>query len=152
VTRASIIIALVATFLIGASLGLMGGIMFGMHHRGPRTTWSMSERGRRAPGTHGGTERRVMRHTIVMPRLREALDLTDAQAARIEPLIEETHKAMGAVRESLEIRIGRVLTPEQRERWRRLQASREFPAQSRGPRREGDRAHRAQPGEEGEPK
>ena len=151
-TRASIIIALVATFLIGASLGLMGGIMFGMNHRGPRPPWSVGERGRRSPGTFGGSERRVMRHTIVMPQLREALDLTDAQAARIEPMIEETHKAMGAARESLETRIGRVLTPEQRERWRQLQASRGFPAQSRGPRREGDRAHRAQPGEEGEPR
>jgi hypothetical protein len=152
VTRASIIIALIATFLIGVSLGLMGGIVFGMHYRGPRPPWSMSERGPRTPGTFGGTERRVMRHSIVMPRLREALDLSDAQAARIEPLIEDAHKAMGAARESLQVRIERVLTPEQRERWRRLQASRSFSGESRGPRGEGDRAHRAQPGVEGEPR
>ena len=151
-TRASIIIALVATFLIGASLGLMGGIMFGMHHRGPRPPWSMGERGRRAPGSFGGPERRVMRHTIVMPRLREALDLTDAQAARIEPLIEETHKTMGAARESLQVRIERVLTPEQRERWRRLEATRRSSGATRGSRGSGDRTHRAQPGGEGEPR
>lgn len=147
--RAAIVIALVATFLIGASLGLMGGIFFAMHQRPfhaelrARGTFPPGP----GPGLLGPPDRRVMRHVMVMPRLREALDLTDAQAAAIEPLVEETHRTMGAARDSLRARIERVLTPEQRERWRRLEERRGFPGEKRGPR---GRANRALPGPEGE--
>jgi Spy/CpxP family protein refolding chaperone len=83
----------------------------------------------------------------MLPRLREALDLTDAQVAKIEPILEEAHQSMGATRDSLRARIDRVLSPEQRERWRRLEARRGFPGEPRGPM---GRTHRALPGPEGE--
>lgn len=149
--RPVVVVALVAAFLIGASLGLMGGILFAMQQRPPHAAWLGRGAGPREPGVLGrvGREvgRRVVRNVVVMRRLREALDLSDAQAARIAPLIEQTHAAMGAERESLRVRIDRVLTPEQRERWRRLEARRGFPGETRGPR---GRANRALPGPEGE--
>lgn len=150
--RAAIVIALVATFLIGASLGLMGGIFFAMHQRPFHAEWRAGGAFRPGPGREPGllgrvVDRRVLRHVAVMPRLREALDLTDAQAAEIEPLIEATHRTMGEARDSLRARIERVLTPEQRERWRRLEERRGFPGEKRGLR---GRANRALPGPEGE--
>ena len=145
--RPAIILALVATFLIGASLGLMGGIMFTWHHNRP-------------PGMpffqggppHGGPPRgergpRAMTPERMLSRLRETLDLTDEQAAKIEPILREAHTNMDAARDSLRARVDRVLSPEQRERWRRLEAHRGFPGENRGPK---DRANRALPGPEGE--
>jgi hypothetical protein len=143
VNRPAIVLALVATFLIGASLGLMGGIVFATyHHRGPE----LFHEGR-PPGGLEGPGRRPMGPAAMLPRLREALDLTDAQVAKIEPILEEAHQNMGATRDSLRARIDRVLSPEQRERWRRLEARRGFPGDTRGPL---GRTHRALPGPEGE--
>jgi ribosomal protein S13 len=152
VNRAAIVIALVATFLIGASLGLMGGIFFSaLMHRPPAGPFAGPGPGFGGPDVRRyvgrNVDRRVLRHVMVMPRLREALELTDEQAAVIEPLVEQTHRAMGEARDSLRARIERVLTPEQRERWRRLEERRGFPGEKRGPR---GRANRALPGPEGE--
>jgi hypothetical protein len=152
VNRPAIVIALVAAFLIGTSVGLMSGIFFTLQvHRPPAPFFDGRGRGMGGPGVFErvGREvgRRVVRNVVAMKRLREALDLSDEQAARIQPLIEQTHAAMGAERESLRVRIERVLTPEQRERWRRLEASRGVPGETRGPR---GRANRALPGPEGD--
>lgn len=147
-SRVAIALALVATFLIGASLGLMGGILFSRaQHRPSAAEWFERGSSRRGPGGRIEGDRRVPRHLRVMPRLREALDLTKEQEATIAPLVESAHATMGAARESLRVRIDRVLTPEQRERWKRLEAKKGFPGDTRGPR---GRAYRAQPGDEGE--
>ncbi|MCC6350106.1 MAG: hypothetical protein IT347_11015 [Candidatus Eisenbacteria bacterium] len=137
--RPAIILALVATFLIGGSLGLVSGLLMSWRfHRAP--AWleagrAPGMRGRGDFGVPGGERgRRVIRRTLVMPRLREALELTDAQVARIEPLVEEAHRSMGAARDSLRARIERILTPEQRDRWRRLEARRRSHEDSRGSR------------------
>lgn len=130
-TRASIIIALVATFLIGASLGLMGGILFAGHQphlrrqgwpgAGPRMGAP------RFPGLRGGDpDRRVLRERQVLPHLKSELNLDDQQVERIRVLLDDAHESMGAARESLRVRIERVLTPEQRERWSKLEAKRRY--------------------------
>lgn len=132
-TRASIIIALVATFLIGASLGLMGGILFGSHQphmRRPAWAGAGPRMGApRVPGLRGGgdPDRRALRERQVLPHLRSELALTDAQVERIRVLLEEAHASMGAARESLRVRIERELTAEQRERWSKLEARRRYP-------------------------
>lgn len=141
-SRPALVVALVATFLIGASLGLMGGIAFMARHRPPAFSWI----GARPGGMPGAAERAEARRKRVLAHLREDLGLSDEQVARIQPLIDEAHQTMGATRDSLRARIDRVLTPEQRERLRRLEARRGFPGDPRGP---GGRAHRAQPGDEG---
>jgi len=153
VSRTAIVIALVATFLIGASLGLMGGILFSMtRHRPPVPFWVESGRGsglfhRGRPAVPPGGDRAEARSARILRRMRDSLDLTDAQVAQIRPLIEEAHQSMGAARDSLRVRIDRVLTPEQRDRLRRLEARRGVPGEPRGP---AGRAHRAQPGDEGD--
>lgn len=147
--RTAIVVALVAAFLIGASLGLVGGVAFTLaQHRGQAPPWADGPR-RGDPGERSWRDRRPPRGAAVLPRLRRTLELTDEQAALIEPLVLEAHRAMSATRDSLRVRIEKVLTPGQRERWRRLEARHGVPGQPRGPL---DRAHRAQPGEEGEPK
>jgi hypothetical protein len=139
VTRASIIIALVATFLIGASLGLMGGILFSTHqpHMGRPVWMGAGPRmgGPRFPGIGAGgdPDRRALRERQVLPHLRSELDLTDAQVARIRVLLEEAHASMGAARDSLRARIERELTAEQRERWARLEARHRYPGAIGGP-------------------
>lgn len=145
-SRTAIVVALVATFLIGASLGLLGGIVLTLtHHRPFGPTWVGRGPG---PGMFrpDGPDAPMARHLRVLPRLREELRLDDDQVARIRALIEEAHESMGVARDSLRARIERVLTPEQRERMRRLEARRGFPGETRGPL---GRTHRAQPGDEG---
>ena len=132
-TRAAIIIALVATFLIGASLGLMGGILFashGPHMRRPAWAGAGPRMGApRLPGFGGGgdPDRRVLRERQVLPHLRSELALTDAQVERIRVLLDEAHSSMGAARESLRVRIERELTAEQRDRWRKLEVRVRYP-------------------------
>jgi len=145
VNRQALILALIATFLIGASLGLMGGILFtSYHHHGPGPEFGHD---RPPGGPFEGHGRRPMGPSAMLPRLREALNLTDEQVAKIEPILKEAHENMDATRDSLRARIDRVLSPEQRESWRRLEARRGFPGEPRGPM---DRTHRAVPGPEGE--
>jgi hypothetical protein len=147
VNRAAIGVALVATFLIGASLGLMGGILFSGRWHGDRAPrWA---EGRLRGGEPGPQGREGPRSDVMVIRLRQALDLSDAQVERIRPLLEQAHTTMLGARESLRVRIEVVLTPEQRARWRQLEARRAYPGRPRGP---FGHANRAQPGEEGEPR
>ena len=150
--RTAIIVALVAAFLIGASLGLTGGILFMFaQHRPGAAAYGRGGPPPGGPGMFGGPGGPgVPGHPgpdRLMPRLREALDLSDEQVAKIEPILAEAHRTMTTTRDSLRARIDRELTPEQRERWRRLEARRGFPGETRGLL---GRTHRAHPGPEGE--
>jgi len=145
-SRSAIIISLLATFLVGCSFGLVGGMVVSHliaahHHRwhGPEGAWRPDRL--RGPGGPGLGE--------AMPRLEWALDLTPAQIERIQPKVLATRREFAAVRESLRSRIESELTPVQRERWRAMQLEHGFPGEPRGP---WGRAHRAPPGEEGEPR
>lgn len=146
--RTAIVVALIAAFLIGASLGLTGGILFMFsQHRPPAAMFAPGGPPPGGPGMFGGAGRPGPGPERLMPRLREALDLSDAQVAKIEPILREAHQHMTTARDSLRARIDRELTPEQRERWRRLEARRGFPGENRGLM---GRTHRAHPGPEGE--
>lgn len=150
--RPAVVLALVATFLIGVSLGVLSGFFLSTaFHRPPPRFAGMRERGFGGPGmrerAEGSVGRVRLRHTLVMPRLREALDLSDEQVATIAPLVDEAHRAMGAARESLRVRIERVLSPGQRERWRELETRRGYPGEPRGPL---GRTNRPRPGPEGD--
>lgn len=124
-----LLIATAAAFIVGCSVGLMGGILLmrfgpGPHGRdgrgGPRF-----ER-RIGPGPPEG----------MLPMLEDELDLTPDQRARILEKIDEARRKHGAVRESMRVWIGRELTPEQRERWKRMEEKFE---RSRHSRRSRDR-------------
>jgi hypothetical protein len=143
VNRSALVISLIAVFLAGAALGLMGGILFSRGVHG-------DPRGGR-PGVFGRTlsprDRPGPRDAL--PRLQKLLDLTPEQVKRIEPRVLESQKLFEAARESLHDRIDSELTPAQRERWKAFQRTHPFPGPPRG---DDDRKHRAPPGDEGEPR
>lgn len=167
-SRKAIVISLVAMFLSGAALGLMGGIFFAhtMHrmpfdgpmgrHAGlfgrppmgaPRDGGPGGPGGPGVPGGPGMRGRDPINE--LLPRLTELLDLTPEQIARLEPKVRASREQFGAVRESLHSRIESELTPEQIKRWRELRERTPFPGEPRGAWR---RAHRAPPAPEGEQK
>lgn len=118
-----LVIATAAAFIVGCSVGLMGGIvfmrfaapgpngerMFGPM-RGPRPPFL--ERGGR--GMAGGPER-------MMPVLERALDLSPAQRERIVAVLDRARHHQVALRESVQVWIERELTPAQRERWKQME-------------------------------
>ena len=141
--RTSIVISLVATFVLGAALGLVGGILFSHHvHRalngGGPGFFSQAMPPRDHPPLHDA-----------LPRLQRLLDLTPEQVKLIEPRVIESRRQFEAARESLHSRIDAELTPTQRARWKEFQQTHPFPGPPRG---DDDRTHRAPPGDEGEPR
>ena len=155
-TRGQLVIALTAAFLVGSSVGVLGGIVFARFvllphhamfadHAGPGPGFGPGPGAGPGPGGDfppGGPERHLA-------RLSRALKLSDEQRERLAAVMEQSHGEFDGVRDSLEARIARELTPAQRERWKQMQ--REF--HGRGPMR-GPWPHpdRAGPGERGEPR
>lgn len=158
-SRKAIVISLVAMFLSGAALGLMGGIFFShdMHaramggpmgpHGGMLREFGPPDGPGRVLGGRGAADRDPL--DKVLPRLTRMLELTPEQVARLEPKVRESRQQFGAVRESLHARIESELTPEQIARWREMRRHMPNPGEPRGP---WNRAHRADPGNEGEPR
>ncbi len=124
-----LVIAIAAAFVVGCSVGLMGGILFmrfaapgppmaGLH--GPRPPYF----GPAGPGARGGPEQ-------MLPRLERALQLSAEQHDRIVAILDGARHGHAAMRESMHVEIERVLTPEQRERWRKLEERFERPRRGR---------------------
>jgi Spy/CpxP family protein refolding chaperone len=112
-----LIIAVAVSFIVGCSVGLMGGIVFTHlvgHGPGPGFGRGMEHRG---PGGPGGPERRERMFTYMSRKM----DLSPEQSKRIEALIDQARSQHEAVRESTEAALDRELTPEQRARWRELE-------------------------------
>lgn len=132
-----LIIATAAAFIVGCSVGLMGGILF-MRFGGPGSHGGFGPGGR-----HGGPhpfERRLVPgppEGMLRMMVRE-LDLSPGQHDRILRQIDRARMQHGAVRESMHVWIGRELTPDQRERWNRMEErferSRHDGRRSRAPR------------------
>jgi hypothetical protein len=124
-----LIIATAAAFIVGCSVGLIGGVLF-VHLVAPRLHRSaMFERihghgpglfGRGGPGEPGGPGS-PGGHERMLPVLERALDLTPAQQQRVLAALDRGRTAQGAVRESVHVWIEHELTPDQRERWKRME-------------------------------
>lgn len=112
-----LVIATAAAFIVGCSVGLMGGILF-VHFVAPRLHGRSefgTERGFGPPGRGGrGPER-------MLPELDRALSLTPEQHGRILTALDRARDEQVAVRESVHVWIERELTPEQRERWKQME-------------------------------
>ena len=133
-----LLIATAAAFIVGCSVGLMGGILF-MRFAAPGP-----HRGFMPGGRHGGPppfERRGGPGPPegMLPMLGRELDLSPEQHDRILRQIDRARKQHGAVRESMHVWIERELTPEQRERWKRMEER--FERSRRGSRSRGPRSH-----------
>lgn len=131
-----LIIATAAAFIVGCSVGLMGGILFmrlgapgvhpgfmagRMHGRPPS---HFGARGPRGPEGERHQERMIT-------HLERELDLTPAQRERIVAQLDRARESHAAVRESMQVWLERELTPAQHERWKQLEAR--FERSRRGP-------------------
>ncbi len=143
--RPALVLALVSALFLGASLGFMGGVLFAnQHFGGPRIVRRLHD-----PRRGGPPDVRMMPSPrVILPWLRRELDLSDVQVEAIRGEIVRSRDELASVHDSVHTRIARHLTPEQRERFRRLMSER-FPGEHRGRR---PRSLRAAPGSEGDPR
>lgn len=114
--RAAILVGLLAAFLFGTTAGLVGGFLlarsagpgFGPFAGAPRSGGQRFERG------PGRPPRAVMKY------VEHELGLTPEQSKLFRAALDRQRERMDAVHDSVRAEMGRVLTPEQRERWRQL--------------------------------
>ena len=136
-----LLIATAAAFIVGCSVGLMGGILFmrfggpgppagmgpggmrGMRGERPRSPYFGPER----PGMRGGPDR-------ILPELERMLDLSPDQHERMLAILDRARRGHEAMRESVQVWIERELTPAQRERWKQLEERFERSPRGRWPR------------------
>jgi hypothetical protein len=140
-SRAILIAALVG-LLSGASLGLMGGILFS------RSMLPQPPRHEERRMRRGGGDRDLLGH------LERRLHLDAGQRDRIDDLLDQARRDMAASRESLHVRIGRELTPDQLREWNEMEKQRFNPGRNRrgqfGPPRPGEESKPR--GEESKPR
>ena len=126
--RRNLVIAIVVAFVFGIAGGMIGtlGTIAAMHHggrpffsHGKRVHVEGGPRGVRGERGRPSPERMIFRQ----------LDLTDEQRTRIEEILDSARPRYAAVRESTRAEIDRVLTPEQRAKWKELEER--FPARRR---------------------
>lgn len=120
-SRSSLFISMLAVFLIGAALGLMGGILFARQVRAAMRSGPVFI-SRLVPPREPPTPAEAL------ARMQRMLDLTPEQVREIEPHVRESQQVVEAARETLNNRIDAVLDPRQRERWQMFQRTRTFPA------------------------
>jgi len=128
--RRNLIIAIVVAFVFGIAGGMIGtlGTIAAMHHGG-RPVFSHGERIDREGGPRGGRIRGERGRPSPERMIFRQLDLTDEQRTRIEEILDSARPRYAAVRESTRAEIDRVLTPEQRAKWKELEER--FPARRR---------------------
>jgi hypothetical protein len=114
ISRGALVVAILSSLLFGATVGLLGGVLFShlMHNRGPH-----AEMFRRGPWGH----RPMPMPGLIMQHLERELNLNNAQHRAIETLLEQSRTEFEAARESTHARIERVLTPEQLQRWHQME-------------------------------
>lgn len=115
------VISMLAVLLIGAALGLLGGIAFSRQVRTALRSGPVVL-SRLVPPRERPTPAEAM------SRLQVMLKLTPEQMQRIEPHVRESQQVFEAARETLHNRIDAELNPKQRERWQVFEHSRTFPA------------------------
>lgn len=133
--RRNLLIAILVAFVFGIAGGVIGtlGTIAVAHHQGGRPFFAggggrhdHGPMGRGPRGARGPREHGRPRMEAVLDR---ELDLTDEQRARIEEILDSARPRYTAVRESTRAQIDRVLTEEQRAKWKELEER--FPARRR---------------------
>ena len=108
-----LVIAMLAAFVVGCSLGLAGGIVFARMVVQPQTHQLSRLFGPRPGAPHGPAP--------VLGMLERRLRLTPDQKDRIEKILEDSRRGYAVVRESTSVAIERELTPGQREEWNQME-------------------------------
>jgi len=132
-----LLIATAAAFIVGCSVGLMGGILF-MRFGGAGPHGGFMPGGRHAGPPPFERRGGPGRPEGMLPMLERELDLSPEQHDRILQQIDRARQQHAAVRESMHVWIERELTPEQRERWKRMEER--FERSRRGTRSRGPRS------------
>jgi hypothetical protein len=127
------VIAAVAAFLVGTSLGLIGGVLLtrfvatpAFMRDGPGGPGGPGDVVffRRSEGRPGPRERvrmRVEGRDRFVFWIDDKLNLDATQREQIHKLLDDTRRAHETDRDSLRARIERVLTPEQRKHWKEME-------------------------------
>ena len=113
-----LIIAIAATFIVGCSVGMVGGILFARYAMLPKA--HIMARGERH-GQEGARHGRPRGPGPMLEMLDRRLDLTPEQRQKIEALLDESRRGYAQVRESTHAAIERELTAAQREEWKQLE-------------------------------
>lgn len=116
--RRGLLVAISASLVVGCAIGLIVGVLFARSVLFPHPPT-----GRRFGGGPAGP--RAMMHLV-----ERRLDLTSDQSRRIERILDDVRAHADSMRESTRVRILEVLTPEQREKWERMNR-RMFPGRGR---------------------
>jgi Spy/CpxP family protein refolding chaperone len=110
--RRDLLLAVSASLIVGCAIGLIAGVLFARvvlsdHHLGPPF-------GRVPSGRHGGP--------MVLPLrgIARQLELSREQEARVDSILRESRVQLDSLRRETRTALLRELTPEQRERWERL--------------------------------
>lgn len=124
-------IAIVASLVVGISAGLIAGVVI-MRFAGPLPPAPprMLMRGPlMGPGRPGDPMARAG-GMMLLGRLERELDLSASQRAQVLAVLERARAEREAARESVRVRIERVLTPAQQARWREMESR--YPRMMRG--------------------
>lgn len=108
-----LVIAMLAAFIVGCSLGLAGGIVLARYVVLPQAHLLPRPGGPRQGGARGPGS--------MLKMLESRLDLTTVQRDRVERILEESRRGYALVRESTHTAIERELTPAQREEWKQME-------------------------------
>lgn len=114
-----LLIAIVASLVVGVSAGMVGGIVI-MRFAGPMLPPGAPRPPWIGPGRPGDPLAAQGRRTLIR-RLEDELELSPGQRARVIAVLESARVVHEAARESVRVRIERELTPEQRARWQELE-------------------------------
>ena len=109
-----LVIGILAAFIVGCSLGMVGGIVFARYAGMPGSHWAGRPDGPRQGGREHG-------RGPMLERLERSLDLTPDQKDRVERILEESRRGYALVRESTHTAIERELTPAQRDEWKQME-------------------------------
>ena len=110
--RRELLLAVSASLIVGCAIGLVAGVLF--------TRAVLFERSFRPPlgrppfGRRGGPEGPPLR------LLARRLELSREQEARVDSILRESRVQFDSLRAGTRAALERELTPEQRERWERI--------------------------------
>jgi hypothetical protein len=107
-----LVIGILAAFIVGCSVGIVGGILYARFSGVP---------GSHIAGREGQRPGGPRRPGSMLERMERNLDLTSDQRERVEKLLEESRRGYALVRESTHAAIDRELTPAQREEWKQME-------------------------------
>jgi Spy/CpxP family protein refolding chaperone len=121
-SQRGLVLGISASLIVGFALGLVVGVLFARSVFLPRPPM----------GFHHGPGGGPPGYGMMMGFLERRLDLSKEQSEKIERIVEASRAQADSIRAQARGQIQQVLTPEQREKWERMN-NRMFPGRGRRP-------------------